>query len=125
MAGEAAELASVVTGTGAEQVTRTRMPVLTVLRLAAAEGSTRSVRSPVLRSLAFAVPAGTSPSRRVMLGAAASIMTTSATSEAPSGEGAAATVLGGAAGAGDGGGSLGPQATGRSRRGIRNPGFMA
>jgi hypothetical protein len=60
-----------------------------------------------------------------MLGAAVSIITTSTRSDAPSGDGAAATVLGGAAEAVDAGGSLGPQATGRRRRGIRNPGFMA
>jgi hypothetical protein len=49
MAGEAdpgADAASVVTGTAAAQVTRTRMPGFTAVRLDAAAGSTRIVRSP-------------------------------------------------------------------------------
>ncbi len=115
VAGEA--MASATTGTGAEQVTRMRMPGLTVARLAAADGSTRSVRSPVLRSLAFGVPAGTSPSRKVMLGAAASIVTTSTTSEAPVAAGAAATVLGGAAEAVGGRRLLGAAGQGHEKKG--------
>src|SRR6266487_2513996 len=125
-AAPAAAGASVATGSGAEQVTRTRIPGLTPLRLAAADGATRSVRSPVLRLLAFATPAGTSPSRSVMLGAAVSIVTTSTAIEGPAGDGAAATVVGGGTEAVEAGGSFEPpQAAGSRRRGIRNRRFMA
>src|SRR5262245_25537200 len=92
--------------------------------------SSLMVRSPFLMSLALGdFKGGTSPSRRVMLGAAVSMVTTSAWMVSVGVGGtdeATAAVVGAADGAGGGGALPPPQAAtrGRSSR-VRDRGVMA
>src|SRR5262249_53112830 len=118
-----------VVSTICRHVTVTRSPGLMPARKDTVADSSLIVRSPFLMSLALGdFKGGTSPSRRVTLGAAVSMVTTSAWrgSGGPAGtDEATAAVVGAAEGAGGGGALPPPQAArGRSSR-VRDRGVMA